>query len=169
MRARPAVTSPRAWSSDGCRAGDLGVRLGVDRAVAAARLASLMWHGLGLAAAVAAAVRARLGDARETELAAGLLSRFGFQALESDPRWCYLPKRDVETTVSTQATPRRHQIAEPTHPVVTGRRGPRPRDPESRLDNIRGGCIELRPTSIRRPVASVCGLVGVGCAPVDAR
>jgi hypothetical protein len=74
-------------------AGDSGVLARCRSAVVGAGLgASLMWHALERAVAVAPAVRARLVVAHgETGRASGFLGRFGFR---------------VEATVSTPATPR---------------------------------------------------------------
>ena len=65
-----------------------------------------MWHALDLAAAVGPVVRALLVVAHGArEPAPGFLSRFGFRAFDTDPRWCHLPMQDVEATISAAAAP----------------------------------------------------------------
>ena len=131
VQARRSVMSLRPWGVDRMPVPAVVLcRLGVDQRWQERGVgASLMWHALELAAAVAPAVRARLVVAYvETQLAAGFVGRFGFRAFDSDPRWCYLPMQDVEATVSTPATPPhratatddQRQIAEPTHRTGDG-------------------------------------------------
>ncbi len=82
-------------------------RLGVDRRWQRQGVGTwLMWHALERADAVAPAVRARLVVAHgETERAPGFIARFGFRAFDVDPRWSYLPMRDLQATVSAPAAP----------------------------------------------------------------
>ena len=84
-------------------------RLGVDQRWQRRGLgASLMWHALGVATSVAPALRARLVVAHaEPEAATGILGRLGFRAFDSDPRWGYLPMRDLEATVRSHNTNRK--------------------------------------------------------------
>ena len=96
VQARRPVTPLTAWSSDFERtpvSAVLVCRLGVDQRWQRRGLCTwLMWHALELTATVAPAVRARLVVAHgQTERAPRSVTRFGFQAFDTDPRFSYLP------------------------------------------------------------------------------
>jgi GNAT superfamily N-acetyltransferase len=82
-------------------------RLGVDQRWQQRGLGGwLMCHALEVAAAVGPAVGARLVVAhREAKSAPGFVARFGFRAFDRDPRFSYLPMRDLQVTISAPAAP----------------------------------------------------------------
>ena len=106
-------------------------RLGVDHRWKGRGLGTwLMWQALELAAAVRPAVRARLIVAHvETEHAARFVARCGFRAFNSDPRFSYLPTRDLylpmrdlQATISVgAAAPHGDTGKDRRHQVVTRR------------------------------------------------
>jgi GNAT superfamily N-acetyltransferase len=122
VQSAPSVTQSGVWNSGRVPVSAVLVsRLGVDQGWQRCGLgASLMWHALRVATAVASGAGARLVVARrETESAHGFLDGFGFRAFNSDPQWAYLPMRDVEVSISTPAE-LTEKVTVPDPPSPTG-------------------------------------------------
>jgi hypothetical protein len=87
-----------------------------------------MLHALRLAAAVAAAVGARLVVGHGgTERATGFLRRFGFRAFDTDPRWSFCRCRTLGPPSRLQRPQRRGPPPRtPQHPIAEPAPGPVP-------------------------------------------